>query len=42
LKTHLLPQLRKGTRFDIQHVDSTTGVNIQLADFVSGAIFQRL
>ena len=41
LKTHLLPQLRKGTSFDIQHVDSTTSVNIQLADFVSGAIFQR-
>lgn len=41
LRKRLLPQLRKGARLEIQHIDSTTNVNIQVADFLCGAVFQK-
>lgn len=41
LKAHLAFRLGPQVRLEIQHVDSTTNVNIQLADFVCGAIFRK-
>jgi len=31
----------QGARLEIRHVDSTTNVNIQVADFLTGAVYQK-
>jgi hypothetical protein len=41
LRHRLLCQLREGVRLEIQHPDSTTNVNVQVADFLCGAIFRK-
>jgi len=38
LKTHLLPHLPQGSIIQIEMIDSTTNTNIQIADWISGAI----
>lgn len=42
LKAQLLPQLSKDTLIQIEMIDSTTNVNIQIADWISGAIARYL
>jgi hypothetical protein len=41
LSAYLFPRLRKGALLEIQHVDSTTDVNIQVADFLVGAVYHK-
>ena len=41
LKTRLILSFPRLRRLDIEHVDSTSNVNIQIADFIAGAIFQK-
>lgn len=38
LKAHLLPQLPRGTNIQIEMVDSKKNANIQIADWISGAL----
>jgi hypothetical protein len=41
LRRQLLTRLRERARLEIQHPDSTTSVNIQVVDFLCGAVFQK-
>lgn len=41
LKARLLFVFPKLRRLSIEHVDSTASMNVQIADFVAGAIFQK-
>lgn len=41
LRTYLAARLTAKTSIVIEHVDSTTNVNVQIADFIAGAFFQK-
>jgi hypothetical protein len=36
-----LAKVAPNVRIEIEHIDSTTNVNIQIADFIAGAFFQK-
>ncbi len=42
LKARLLPQLPSNTIIEIRMIDSSTSTNIQIADWIAGALFKYL